>query len=469
MPRTQPTPLDRESHFGVEELFYSTTDRKGLIRSGNDVFVRVSGWSFDELRGAPHNIIRHPDMPRAVFKLLWDHLQAGKMVAAYVKNMAKDGSFYWVMAVVEPAGDGYLSVRLKPTSALVPKVAEVYAAVQAEEQRLDALGLPRLELLDASTAFMLGLLAEAGFESYDTFMRVVLPAELSAREAAQDPARRGDEPTTGDGPIAALARSCTHLHGYLASLFTNLDEYRALNTTLTRKSGFVLGLADDIRLFSLNALIASTHLEHGGATLSVISDIMRDRSRETAGIIGELDRSIAEALPLVQDLGFAIAIAKLQTEMTAHFARALLRGDAVATAGGEELIRDDISSLSGCLSGGVFEIFDHLSGLEKLLADIGRQVGRLAKQLHFLSALHTNGRVESARLADASSFARLFEEIGSQIAAANAEMREFASIAAEARRLAPEDGATQARLHLEEIAACVSRLQAATLSTPLAA
>ena len=113
-----PAPTDQISPFAIDELFFSRTDQKGIIRSGNDVFVRVSRWDEADLVGAPHNVIRHPDMPRAVFRLLWDTLGAGQPIAAYVKNMARDGAYYWVMAAVVPWGDGYLSVRMKPTGPL---------------------------------------------------------------------------------------------------------------------------------------------------------------------------------------------------------------------------------------------------------------------------------------------------------------------------------------------------------------
>lgn len=79
--RVPPTPANAPSDFDVSELFFSTTDAKGLIVSGNEVFVRVSGWSHDELLGAPHNIIRHPDMPRVVFQLLWSYLAEARPIA----------------------------------------------------------------------------------------------------------------------------------------------------------------------------------------------------------------------------------------------------------------------------------------------------------------------------------------------------------------------------------------------------
>ena len=123
-----------ERPFSIDELFVSITDRKGHIRMTNHVFVRVSGYERDELIGRAHNVIRHPDMPRSVFRTFWQFLEEGKPVAAYVKNLAKDGAHYWVMAIAIPVPDGYLSVRLKPTSPLFALAQALYADVLAVEQ-----------------------------------------------------------------------------------------------------------------------------------------------------------------------------------------------------------------------------------------------------------------------------------------------------------------------------------------------
>lgn len=131
----RPTPNQNESPFGFDELFFSTTNERGVITFGNDVFVRVSGYPRETLKGAPHSIIRHPDVPRAVFKLLWDTLQAGRPIAAYVKNLSANGSFYWVYAFVFPIQDGYLSIRLKPSSPIFSVVKNLYTATLAVEEK----------------------------------------------------------------------------------------------------------------------------------------------------------------------------------------------------------------------------------------------------------------------------------------------------------------------------------------------
>ncbi len=95
-----------EVTFGRDEIIVSKTDLKGRITYANSVFMRVAGYRETELLGAPHSIIRHPDMPRCVFKLLWDRIAAGEEVFAYVVNRTKGGGFYWVLAHVTPSWDG---------------------------------------------------------------------------------------------------------------------------------------------------------------------------------------------------------------------------------------------------------------------------------------------------------------------------------------------------------------------------
>lgn len=95
-------PTSNEKVMREDDFIVSKTDLQGIITYGNRIFIEFSGYTEAELLGSQHNIIRHPDMPRGVFKFLWDTLHAEKECCAYVKNMAKDGSFYWVFANVTP-------------------------------------------------------------------------------------------------------------------------------------------------------------------------------------------------------------------------------------------------------------------------------------------------------------------------------------------------------------------------------
>lgn len=135
------TPNQNEKLMRENDFIVSKTDTKGRITYGNRIFIEFSGFSEQELIGAQHNIIRHPDMPRGVFQLLWDQIAQGNEIFAYVKNMAKDGSFYWVFANVTPDYDqhgniiGYYSVRRCPKRSAVNTCTDLYQKMLAEEQR----------------------------------------------------------------------------------------------------------------------------------------------------------------------------------------------------------------------------------------------------------------------------------------------------------------------------------------------
>ncbi len=108
----------------------SETDDKGRILFANDAFCEIAGYTVEELIGKPHNIVRHPDMPRAAFKDLWDTIQSGKEWTGFVQNLVKGGGHYWVYATVFPLMRGnqrtYLSVRKKPTEDEITATEALY-------------------------------------------------------------------------------------------------------------------------------------------------------------------------------------------------------------------------------------------------------------------------------------------------------------------------------------------------------
>jgi len=137
----RPQPTGREIAWGEDELIVSKTDLKGIILYANQTFLRIAGYSEEELLGQPHSIIRHPEMPKCVFKLLWDTIAAGDEIFAYVKNMAKNGDHYWVFAHVTPTIGangriiGYHSNRRCPERKQVDLFEGLYAKLLAEERR----------------------------------------------------------------------------------------------------------------------------------------------------------------------------------------------------------------------------------------------------------------------------------------------------------------------------------------------
>lgn len=152
-PQQQHRSLDLNYHHGesrtvfttdIETLFpdgcliTSRTNLEGIITHANHAFVELSGWERDEIIGQPHSILRHPDMPKAAFADLWETVSKGNKWSGYVKNLRKDGGYYWVYATVIPnirQGQivGYTSVRRKPAQHKILEIEKTYAAMLATE------------------------------------------------------------------------------------------------------------------------------------------------------------------------------------------------------------------------------------------------------------------------------------------------------------------------------------------------
>jgi len=161
-----------ERTFEPDEIIVTKTDLKGRILYANDVFLEISGYSEEELLGQPHSMIRHPDMPRAVFKLLWDRIEAGLEVFAFVVNLSKSGDHYWVLAHVTPSVDsegvprGYHSNRRAPAQESLEVIRPLYRILRDIEKNAAD---PKTGLA-ASSARLTEEVARAGFASYDRFV-----------------------------------------------------------------------------------------------------------------------------------------------------------------------------------------------------------------------------------------------------------------------------------------------------------
>lgn len=277
---------DGQVPFLVEELFFSRTDERGRIKAGNDVFQRVSQFDWDEMIDRPHNIVRHPTMPRAVFQILWDRIRAGLPVGAYVKNAAKDGRHYWVFAVVTPLEHGYLSVRLKPTSRLLPIVSDIYSQVISHEDAAKCKPSESVELL-------LEHLRCLGHHDYATFQAAALDTEMAARDTALS---REESPDI-------------HCFRRLASSACKLRE------AATK----VVATSQDYRFAPLNLRAQASALGDDGKAIGVISDNYSMLSETIGNNLGALHSAAEEVAATMADGLFLAAAATLQEEMADDF------------------------------------------------------------------------------------------------------------------------------------------------------
>jgi len=157
---TKPTPIDEEIILDPKRYIVSETDAKGKITYVNDYFCEVSGYSEEELIGQPHSIVRHPDMPKVVFKLLWENLKQGKNINAVVKNLAKDGRYYWIFTEFEIRKNtdngeiiGYHASRKTISKHVIEIIAELYK---------ELLSVEKSDGVDASEKYLNAYLKEKG-------------------------------------------------------------------------------------------------------------------------------------------------------------------------------------------------------------------------------------------------------------------------------------------------------------------
>lgn len=135
------TPSGIERRLQENDIIVSKTDPTGRILYVNKTFLTISDFTEDEVLGKPHNLVRHPDIPRCIFKLMWETLQSGHEFFTYLCNLTKYGDHYWVFAHVTPSFDergtivGFHSNRRSPDYSVIPTVAELYRSLVEEERR----------------------------------------------------------------------------------------------------------------------------------------------------------------------------------------------------------------------------------------------------------------------------------------------------------------------------------------------
>jgi PAS domain S-box-containing protein len=168
----EPTLTGRERTFDPDELIVTKTDTGGRITYANDVFLRISGLTEAEALGRPHSLIRHPHMPRCVFRLLWQEIQAGREIFAFVLNRAANGDHYWVFAHVTPTVDATGGIVSYHSNRRVPDkgaIAEVIAPLYADLLRIEASETSKQRGMDAATAHLTGILEKKGLD-YERFV-----------------------------------------------------------------------------------------------------------------------------------------------------------------------------------------------------------------------------------------------------------------------------------------------------------
>ena len=158
---------DHMMEFERNDLIISRTDSRGTITYCNKIFTKMSGWTQEELLGSNHNLIRHPDMPKAAYQLAWDNIKAKNEFYGYVKNLRKDGGYYWVFAYITADLDengkivGYTSYRRHAPKLAIDTMKPIYKLLMDAEKQGG---------IEASVELLGKFLEKNGFSSYDQFI-----------------------------------------------------------------------------------------------------------------------------------------------------------------------------------------------------------------------------------------------------------------------------------------------------------
>lgn len=262
---THPTCNGNFIAFPVEEILVSATDERGVLKYANEPFCRVAGYSQTDLIKAPHRIVRHKEMPRGLFHLVWGRLKRGKAIGAYIKNRSKAGDYYWVFGVITPMEQGFLSVRIKPQSAFFETAKRLYPIILAGETN----GLTP----DRSSSLIRKVLQQEGFATYSDFMEQALAAEFEARAKAMG--HKSDALQSIDA---------------LAALIIEMRSY-----TEKVGSGF-----KQVRGEPVNLRILAGRLEGTGAALATISQNYDDMAKDMYDLVGLLNAHQKGALSVIE-------------------------------------------------------------------------------------------------------------------------------------------------------------------------
>ncbi|MEM1353958.1 MAG: PAS domain-containing methyl-accepting chemotaxis protein [Planctomycetota bacterium] len=423
-------PINEPRAFELSELFFSTTDRKGVIRYGNETFTRIAGYTLSEMVGRPHNLVRHPDMPRAAFRLVWDDLSQGKTVAAYVKNLARDGRYYWVLALIMPTDAGYLSIRLKPSSKVFAHVKDVYARALDAEKAAAGSGANSRAVMDAGAASITDSLGSLGFTTYDGFMSSALTAELTSRAEQLGPTGNAGAQLKADGEadpqrrrLLALFEGAHRLDRELGGVIADPSTFAHLRDRVIPKSDYFLKMGRLIRLQSVNAEVQAARLGEAGRALAMVSERLSSNAGDGAQAVGQLNGKLRQLTDPIARLVFDAMVCKVQVEMAATFVRDIIEGRHDASEDGR--LAENLQLLFGQFLGRVRGIPQALDDLQTELATIDREVrelGQFTRTMHFI---YLTGKIETARHDQAQSFAAIFEEIRRMIEQADKVLAEL--------------------------------------------
>ncbi|WP_115718369.1 methyl-accepting chemotaxis protein [Gallaecimonas mangrovi] len=381
---------DRERTFGEKVKLISATDLRGVITHCNDAFVDISGFTRDEIVGQPHNLVRHPDMPPAAFKVMWEHLKAGKPWMGMVKNRCKNGDFYWVNAYVTPITEngtviGYESVRSCPSREDIARAEALYQKLNKGQRTEPVVQIQLQYLLLAVALVAAGVLY---FLKYDGASEIMLLLTLLAYGSWVSMSRQKTLSTLNQllsgyfsHPLAI--KSYTSSVSRLGELQVRILSAQAhLDTVLTRIEDASAEVARQSRNGLSQAEAASGQMQR-----------QQGETEQVAAAMHQMTTTIAEVSQHVQETA-------TKAEQSSALAKEG-RSTANTTRRSIEQLKDTVDSIS--------ESVVALSEQSHRIAQAAQIIEQIAEQTNLLAL---NAAIEAARAGDQGrGFAVVADEV----------------------------------------------------------
>ncbi|MER0041583.1 PAS domain-containing methyl-accepting chemotaxis protein [Pseudomonas sp. MGal98] len=292
-----------ERTFPAQQRLISTTDLKGQITYCNDAFIEISGFSRDELIRAPHNLVRHPDVPPAVFAHMWETLKAGRPWMGIVKNRCKSGDHYWVNAYVVPVLDdgkvtGYESVRSKPTAEQVQRAQALYlringgkAAIPNRDRWLPVLQNWLPFILVSQVGFLVGAWLDStwGFAAAAALSIPLGLLGLAWQSRGTKRLLQLAEQTTSDPLIAQMYTDNRGVEGRLE--LSILSQEARLKTCLTRLQDSAENLAKQAKQADVLAHNSSAGLQRQREETDQVATAVNEMAATTLEVANNVART----------------------------------------------------------------------------------------------------------------------------------------------------------------------------------
>ncbi len=407
----------REAKFNINELFFSITDLESTILSGNEVFIRISGYTKEEAIGQYHNIVRHPDMSRIFFKVIWETIKGSQPIAGYVKNRTKTGEYYWVFAALFPLGDRYVSIRIKPTSKFFTIAQEMYPLFLDAETRGG---------MEESGKLVPVILNQLGYEDYNHFMSDALLEELQERKKLLS-FESIESMSEFDRSHSPLSQRLKTVHGYTRELmekydgwFEKIDMFKDVKSVFEEKSLILRQVAREVVFLSLNASVSSYKIENGGETFGILARDVRSNAKENEELITSIDCLVQEFSESLNTLIFSVSGVRLQSEMLSYFIQELLCENC---NNNQDEIENNMDTLILLVSEYAHKTDTLQIKIEQQIREVLKNLDQLEQQMMYLGYIQVYGIIEAASNNDESvNFEGIFSQLKTLIQQTSLEL-----------------------------------------------